>query len=97
MHSSSAILFFFSGNLYLEVFDHQVHTEMNTFARLDSSNGSATSFEFTHCSRNTRSMATKNYPSKKNLLETLVFFTCLDFLQTRKEKLNYKKTPQQKS
>lgn len=38
--------FFFPGNLYLEVFDHQVHTEMNTFARLDSSNGSATSFEF---------------------------------------------------
>lgn len=38
--------FSFSGNLYLEVFDHQVHTEMNTFARLDSSNGSATSFEF---------------------------------------------------
>lgn len=42
-------------------------------------------------------MATKNCPSKKNLLETLVFFTWLDFSQTRKENLNYKKTLQQNS
>lgn len=42
------LFFFFSGNLYLEVFNHQIHTERNTFARLDSSNGNATSFAFLH-------------------------------------------------